>query len=346
MLLSEKLSQGPVICAEGYLFELERRGYVKAGPFVPEVVLDHPEAVKELHREFLRCGSDIIEAFTYYAHRDKMKVIGREGDIENLNRQALRIAKEIALEGNALMAGNICNTWAYDHNNPEETGNIVRSMFDEQVRWAKEEGADFVIGETFSHLGEARIALEVIKQHGFEAVITFASNYGQTLDGHEYADACKILEDEGALVVGLNCTRGAPTMLPLIRKIRERCSGHIAALPVPYRTTEQEESFQQLKDKDGNRGFPVNLDPFRISVAEAADFAGEAREIGVNYLGLCCGAAPNQIRAIAERLGRTVPASRYSPDMSKHAVLGSDDVVRGYNKEKIEYWKDQHEEKV
>ena len=62
--LSERLAEGVVLCAEGYLFELERRGYLQAGAFVPEVVLDHPEVVAQLHREFLRAGTDVIEAFT------------------------------------------------------------------------------------------------------------------------------------------------------------------------------------------------------------------------------------------------------------------------------------------
>jgi len=64
--LLERLDEGVVICGEGYLFELERRGWVSVGAFVPEVVLEHPTAVEELHREFLRAGSDVIEAFTYY----------------------------------------------------------------------------------------------------------------------------------------------------------------------------------------------------------------------------------------------------------------------------------------
>jgi hypothetical protein len=67
------LDDGPVVCAEGYLFELERRGYLQAGAFVPEVVLEHPEKVSELHREFVHAGSDIVEAFTYYAHREKLR---------------------------------------------------------------------------------------------------------------------------------------------------------------------------------------------------------------------------------------------------------------------------------
>ena len=88
----ERLSAGPVLGAEGYVFELERRGYIKAGPYVPEVILDEPDALRQLHREFLRAGSDVMVALTYYAHRKKLKDVGREGQLEELNRQAVRIA--------------------------------------------------------------------------------------------------------------------------------------------------------------------------------------------------------------------------------------------------------------
>src|ERR671926_307404 len=105
--LLERLEQGPVICAEGYLFEFERRGYLQAGAFVPEVVLEHPELVSQLHREFVHAGSDVVEAFTYYAHREKLRLIGREDELEPLNRTALAIAKEGADETGALLAGDI-----------------------------------------------------------------------------------------------------------------------------------------------------------------------------------------------------------------------------------------------
>ena len=71
--LEQRLAAGVVIGAEGYVFELERRGYVKAGPYVPEVILDAPDALRQLHREFLRAGSDVMVALTYYAHREKLK---------------------------------------------------------------------------------------------------------------------------------------------------------------------------------------------------------------------------------------------------------------------------------
>ncbi len=80
--LLDRLAAGPVICAEGYLFEFERRGYLQAGAYVPEVVLEHPDLVRELHRNFVHAGSDVVEAFTYYGHREKLRVIGKEALLE------------------------------------------------------------------------------------------------------------------------------------------------------------------------------------------------------------------------------------------------------------------------
>ena len=234
--IRERLGRGDVVLgAEGYLFELERRGYIKSGPFVPEVVLDFPDAVRELHREFLRAGSDVMVAFTYYGHRDKMRSIGREGDLEPLNRHALRLAREVASEGDALVAGNICNTWVYDPGAPESSGATVREMYREQVRWAVEEGADFIVAETNDFLGEAMIALEVIQEYELPSVVMFASTSERTIDGYELDDACRRLAEQGADVVGLNCSRGPETLLPILERVRAAVDCHVAARagPVP-----------------------------------------------------------------------------------------------------------------
>src|SRR5579871_4954160 len=126
--LLERLDRGPVICAEGYLFECERRGFLQAGAFVPEVVLDHPEVVTQLHREFVHAGSDVVEAFTYYGHREKLRLIGKEQLLEPLNREALAIAASVARETGTLAAGNLSNTNVFA---PDDAGRrLVRSMFE------------------------------------------------------------------------------------------------------------------------------------------------------------------------------------------------------------------------
>jgi betaine-homocysteine S-methyltransferase len=320
--LLERLERDVVLCAEGYLFELERRGYLQSGPFVPEVVLDYPDAVRELHREFLRAGAEVMVAFTYYGHREKLRMIGREEDLEPLNRNALQLAKEVAAEGDALVAGNICNTWAYEPDDPEGSGDVVREMYREQVRWAVEAEADFIVAETNDYLGEALIGVEVIREHGLPSVVTFASTSETTMDGYELDEACKRVEDAGADVVGLNCSRGPATMLPILERVRAAVSCPVAAQPVPYRTTAEEPTFVSLHADDGSRAFPVALDPFLLTRFEMADFAVAARDLGVSFIGICCGGAPHHVRSMAEALGRTVPASRYSPAMELHPVLG------------------------
>jgi len=336
--LRERLDRDVVLSAEGYLFELERRGYVKSGPFVPEAVLDFPDAVRELHREFLRAGAEVMVAFTYYGHREKLRMIGREQDLEPLNRNALRIAKEVAAEGDALVAGNICNTWVYDPDAPESSGEVVREMYREQVGWAVEEGADFIISETNDYVGEALIGLEVIQEFGLPSLVSFASSSSdRTIDGYDLDEACKRLEDEGADVVGLNCSRGPETMLPILDRIRTAVSCAVAAQPAPYRTTPEQPTMQALRDADGARVFPLALDPFLCTRFDLADFAISARDLGVNYIGVCCGGAPHHVRSMAEALGRNAPASRYSPDLSLHPILG--DHVQEKEK-KFANWKD------
>ncbi len=322
--LLERLANDVVLGAEGYVFELERRGYIKAGPYVPEVVLDFPEALSQLHREYLRAGSEVMVALTYYAHREKLKDVGRENDLEAMNRQAVRLARQAADEGDALVAGNICNTWVYDPDDPAQTGQLVRAMYREQLGWAVEEGIDMVIAETNDYLGEALIGLEVIKEFGLPAMVTLATVQPErTRDGYRYEEACQILANNGADVVGLNCDRGPATMLPLLQKIRDRVSGYVAAQPVPYRTTPEQPTFESLKRPGEAQAFPIALEPFLLTRFDMANFARIAREMGVNYIGVCCGGAPHYVRAMAEALGKTVPASKYSPAMELHPMLGA-----------------------
>jgi betaine-homocysteine S-methyltransferase len=322
------LSSGPVICAEGYLFELERRGYLQAGAFVPDVVLEHAERVAQLHEEFVHAGLAVVEDSPIKPIGTSCAWSARRTCSRPINRQALAIAAEVSGRTGSLLAGNICNTNIYDPDDAT-TETAVRGMFEEQVQWAVEAGVEFIIGGTFSRAQEALLATEVIRQTGLPAVVTLAIHREPlTREGWTPEDACQRLEEAGADVVGLNCIRGPRTMLPCLKPIRAAVSGHVAALPVPHRTHDAEPSFQSLTDRGcecipGGRPFPTALDPFTCNRHELGEFATAAHEIGVGDLGVCCGAGPHHIRAVAEALGRTPPASRYSPDMSRHAFLGT-----------------------
>ena len=337
--LKERLDQGPVICAEGFLFEIERRGYMSSGEFVPMVSLEHPEALENLHRDFQHAGSDIVEAFTYNGHREKMRVIGKEELLEPLNRSALKIAKKVALDTPKgiepnLMAGNISNSNIW--NDKDTSSNTeVEKMFSEMVGWAVDEGADILIGETFYYAEEAYTALKVMKQSGLPCVITIAP-MGENImrDGVSILDTCKELEQRGGDVVGMNCFRGPNTMMPYLKEIRKSIKCHMAALPIPFRTNDSQPTFFNLDDNNDckcpsphGRTFPTALDPMYCNRYEIREFAEEAHSLNIRYLGVCCGAAPMHIREVAEAIGREVPASKYREKMSNHFMYGTNERI-------------------
>ncbi|XP_078603040.1 betaine--homocysteine S-methyltransferase 1-like [Branchiostoma floridae x Branchiostoma japonicum] len=336
--LLERFRDGEtVICAEGYLFEFERRGYLQAGGFVPEVVIEHPELVEGLHREFVHAGSDVVLAFTFYAHREKLRLIGREADLERMNRTALRLARKVADDTGTLMAGNICGTNIYDATDPAWEPK-ARAMFKEQIEWAVEGGADFIYAETFFAYAEARLALECVKQYGkgLPAVVGISKHRGDLLfDGVPLGDALVRLAEAGAAAVGLNCGRGPSTMLPLLEDLKDKIKVPLVAAPVPYRTHPDSPHFMTLKDPDDKIAFPLDLDPWLCSRSQIAAFSRRARALGVRYLGLCCGNASHFTRAMAEALGRQPPASRYTADMSKHAYYGTDPTLIDFNTQEV-----------
>ncbi|XP_064621285.1 betaine--homocysteine S-methyltransferase 1-like [Lineus longissimus] len=325
--LLERLNDGEyVIVAEGYLFEFERRGYLTAGPYTPEVVLEHPHLVKNMHEEFVHAGSDVVLAFTYYGNREKMRLIGWQDRVEEMNREALRLAKEVADETGTLMAGNICNSTYYNPND-ESTWEDTRQGMEQQVEWAVEAGADYILGETFFEYGEAKMALEAILKNGRgkPAVMTCAPSITDNVlsQSMPMVEACRLLEEQGADVVGLNCIRGPQTILPMIREVRKVCKGHIACLPVPYRCDAEHPTMQSLKGHDtGTRAFPIDLDEWFVGRTGVENFTKECMDIGVKYVGLCCGGSAHTLRTMAETVGKKPAGSRYAPKMELHTHFG------------------------
>ncbi len=347
--LKAKLKEGPLVVAEGMVFKLERLGLLQAGAFVPEVVVEDPDHVTRAHLDFFRGGAMVSIALTYYANEDKLATVGLAGRFESINREALEIAKKAAALArdewaagfglDPLVAGNVCNTFEYEKRDRDDYIRSVLPGVRKQVRWAAEAGVDFVIGETYSSYGEASLALKAIKEQGLDAVITLSALSERVSDDPSLTieEACVRLVDEGADVVGLNCTRGPDTMLPLLKRIRERLpDSPLAALPVAFATTEAEPTFQLLHAGDT---YPINLDHDTCTRDEIASFTQQARDIGVSYIGVCCGAEVHHIRAMAETLGRSVPASKYSPDIALHGALGEAERIGAKSEQFIAQWK-------
>ncbi len=291
----EKLKQGVVLGDGGYLLALESRGYVQAGPFTPEVTIEHPNALRALHQEFVHAGAEVLQVLAFYASENKLAQIGYANRLEEINRAAVRIAREVA--GDLLVAGDLCLTWKYEEGSPS-SHDECRRLFDDQIRFQMAEGVDFFIAETFLYVGEALLALERIKKAGLPAVVTLAFEGPKTRDGKTAAEAAKMLEGAGADVVGSNCFMDPAHMLPIIEEMRKAVKVYVAAQPVGYRCTDEVPFFP------GQKGFPDRLDPYQLTRYEMGDFAQRARDMGVNFIGGCCGCQGAHIRQMARALGQ------------------------------------------
>jgi len=293
----ERLKEGPVLGDGGYLLELEKRGWVRAGPFTPEVALVYPQALRELHVEFREAGADVLQALTFYASRDKLVTVGLENRLEDLNRASVRIAREVAGD-RCLVAGNLSLTWMYEPNSPS-AAERVRRTFDEQLAVQVDEGIDFIIGETFSWLGEALRADERARTTGLPTMVTICfENKDQTAEGKTAVEAAQALFDAGADIVGMNCLRPPEHMLPAMEQMRRAVSGYLGCQPVAYRTPKEKPDFTSLPE------FPYALDPLQLTRKEMADYALRARDIGINYIGACCGSVAMHIREMGRALGK------------------------------------------
>ena len=301
----ERLSEGVVLGDGGYLLELERRGYIQAGPFVPETSLTRPEALAGLHREFVDAGAEVIHTLTFYATEDNLATVGLEGRVDDMNRAAVRIAREVAsgAGGDVLVAGNLSETWGYDPENPS-THRHVREMFDRQLAVMTEEGVDFVIAETFLWVGEALIASEAIKDAGLTGMVTMAfADEPVSYEGLSPGECVRHLADAGVEITGVNCLRSPEHILPIMEEMRSAApdSVHLATQPVALHGPHAHPNFTALPE------FPFELEKITLPRTAFGDFAVKARDLGFSYLGSCCGAVACHVREMARALGK-VPA--------------------------------------
>ena len=295
--LLERLAEGPILGDGGYLLEMEKRGYVRAGPFTPEVSLTDPEALAQLHREFLRAGAEVLQALTFYASEDKLATVGLADKVDDINRAAVRVAREVAGD-EALVAGNLSLTWVYDPKDPA-SADRVRAMFDRQLEVMMDEGIDLVIAETYSWLGEALIAQERAARTGLPTVVTMSfEKEPKAYEGDSPGDCARKLRDAGADVVGVNCLRDPERTLPIAAEMRAAVDGFVAAQPVAFRTSDEEPDFT------ASPAFPFALDPLQLPRQAMGVFAARARDLGIGYIGSCCGSVGEHVKAMAQALGK------------------------------------------
>lgn len=309
--LTERLNEGTVLCDGGYLIELERRGYVRSGSdqekvgtgkgsgtFTPEVAIEHPEALRGLHAEFLRAGAQVLQALTFFATRTKLDRAGYGKETEAINRAAVKIARDVGGD-RALVAGSVSRTQLMEREGPAAAPRIAE-LLGEQIAFLKDAGVDFLILETFFHVSEMKIAIAEARKTGLPIVATYSlrPKVDETSDGVSAAEACRIAVAEGAVAAGLNCEQEPVRMLPVLRQIRAAlpAGAFVAAQPAALRTSDAKPYFTGMPE------FPDALETIQIGRDAFKEFGRVAKAEGIKFVGGCCGANAAYIRALARGL--------------------------------------------
>jgi betaine-homocysteine S-methyltransferase len=299
------LGKGVLLGDGGYLIELERRGYVDSGSgrekvgtgrgsgqFTPEVAIENPSALEELHKEFLNAGSQVLQALTFFGTREKLGRAGYGSQTEEINAAAVRIARKVAGD-RAMVAGSVSRTQLFERQGAG-VAPYVKDLLTEQIRLLKDAGVDFLILETFFHLEEMKIGLACAVDAGLPAIATmsFRPLLDQCSDGHSVEECARAMAGGGALAVGANCEQEPSKMLQILRKMRAVVEVPLAAQPAAFRTDADVPCFTRMP------AFPDDLETIQVSRGDFINFGKAARDEGVGFAGGCCGCNPAYIRAL------------------------------------------------
>ncbi|XP_053505678.1 betaine--homocysteine S-methyltransferase 1 isoform X2 [Ictalurus furcatus] len=317
----ERLNADEIVIGDGgFVLALEKRGYVKAGPWTPEAAAEHPEAVRQLHREFLRAGSNVMQTFTFYASDDKLENRGNTVGVTGaqVNEAACDLAREVANEGDALVAGGVSQTPSYLSCKSEAQ---VKAIFKKQMDIFVKKNVDFLIAEYFEHVEEAEWAVHVLKETGKPVAASLCIGPMGDMHGVTPGECAIRLVKAGADIVGVNChfdPKICVKTVVMMKAAVEKAGlkAHYMVQPLAYHTPDCGcQGFIDLPE------FPFALEPRVLTRWDMQQYAREAYKAGIRFIGGCCGFEPYHVRAVAEELA---PERGFLPEGSqKHGQWGS-----------------------
>ncbi len=270
--------------------ELYNRG-VFINTCFDELNLSSPDMVRDIHRAYINAGANVIETNTFGANRIKLQKYGLEDKVEEINREGVKIALEVAGE-DIFVAGAIGPL----NEKLKPVGTLTReeaaSIFEEQCKILIETGVDLLIIETFTDLEMIELAIGVIKEKYNIPIIAQMTilNDGNTFYGTPPHYFAKKIADTGADCVGINCNVGPKIMLEAIEKITSVIDIPVSVMP--------------------NAGIPQNVEGRNIYLASPGYFGEYALRFikaGANIIGGCCGTTPEFIKEMGKAIASLKP---------------------------------------
>ncbi len=301
----ERLKRGPLLGDGAMGTQLHARGISFERSF-DELNLTEPRIVEEIHRAYIAAGAELIETNTFGANRFKLARHGLERKVREINLRAVKLAREAReISGEpTFLAGSVGPIGQQ----LEPIGRIslarAQAAFQEQIEGLLEGGADLLVLETFTNLAELLAAVAAARASSdlpIVAQMTFAED-GLTLSAEEPSQVVSALERAGVDVIGVNCGVGPQVALQVLETMRSLTNGPLSAQP--------------------NAGLPARVEGrfFYFATPEYfGTFARQAADLGVAYIGGCCGTTPAHIAAMRAALG----AAGHTPTAPRRAVTSS-----------------------
>src|SRR5688572_11354082 len=230
----QRLAQNKPILADGAMgTELHAHGASTDSCF-DELNLNKPEVVFDIHRAYVEAGAELLETNTFSANRFKLAEYGLGDQLEAINRAGVELAKRAASATgrDVYVAGALGplggGLQPYGRIKPDD----ARAAFTEQIKVLADAGADLILMETFTDLGETREAVKAAKAAAPDLPVIAQMTFGQddrTLLGNLPGDVARTLYDEGADVIGVNCSGGPEQISRVLQAMRQavpeaRCS--------------------------------------------------------------------------------------------------------------------------
>ena len=287
------------------------------------LVLTQPDLIRDIHRQYLQAGSDLIETNTFNSTAIALADYKLEDVAEEMNREAAALARAAADEVSAatpdrprFVAGvlgptNRTASISPDVNDPGKrnvTFDELTAAYRVAVRGLCDGGADLILIETVFDTLNAKAALVAIESHFDEAgsrlpIIlsgTITDLSGRTLSGQTTEAFWYSVMHSVPLAIGLNCALGAQELRPYVEELSRVADTYVSAHP--------------------NAGLPNELGEYDQTPEEMSEILREFAQSGlVNILGGCCGTTPEHIRVLADTVAGLPP--RRIPELKPYTRL-------------------------
>ena len=273
------LAHGPLILDGATGSNLQKAGMPR-GCCTEKWILEHPDALLKLQREYVAAGSRVIYAPTFQAQPIALEKVGLEEQTQKINADLVRLSKQAA-GSDAYVAGNLTTLAAFTDSYDESCFDLLVENYRRQIVGLLQGGADLLAAETLMYPTEAEAILTAAELEGAETVLyTFTMQPdGSLFSGRDAAPILQELALSGAAAVGFNCVAADKQTAGLVSRLRRYVKVPLVCKP--------------------NAGNPVigpdGLPHYPMGPAEFSAILADCKAMGASILGGCCGTDPSFI---------------------------------------------------